>query len=964
MLTALALGCTASALHAQDAAVVTPSWPAHLEPGQPLATIGSAIRQYLGPGADLSTIAAPLRALASATARPDTLPVRLDCVVDAATLDSIRACGVTITQSAARWNSVAVEATLPQIISLSQLPMVHAIALLRPPRHFGQPGTYANQAAAVLHTDVLQSDFGINGAGRTIGVLSDSINATSAVGPGVSSGAHPPYQLTQTLPQQAGNLPASIAVVDYGDAAQGRTDEGEAMLEECYHLAPGAGYAFAATGGSQTAMAANIASLQGACGCSVICDDVLFLDEPMFQDGPIAQAAAVVVAQGGTYLAAAGNDADAGIIMPFSLDPHASLHNWGGGLGDYLPIQVGPGGQLALVLQWNQPYASYGLGPGAQTDLDLALYSISSNNQPSQLIASSSDTQGTSGAPSGDPLEVLQYTNTSGSLQTYDLAIPYRHGVTAITLRLVASVAGAAFSSPDYAFFGSGTCYGHAAASSVLAVGAAPWTTPGQLETFSAKGGWGATGLPFYFDTTGAALPGAPVVRNKPDLVAPDGVHTSCFGAVQPGDTSGLPSFFGTSAAAANAAAAAELVWGVHPGLAPDRLAGIIDGSTTAITAFPASATPNAWSGYGLINALSASGPCVLEVSSHTANGTYRSGSIALQLTFDRAVTVDATQGVPTIALNVDPAAFASYSGGSGSTQLLFTYTIRPGDQVAALDAASSSALQLNGGLILDAARSALPAVAWLPVPGAPGSLSANAQIAISAIGPSVVITPLPTIAHLPDFAFTITFSHPVNGFSAALCTIADATLVANSFTAQPDGVTYTLMVVATQPGPVTVSVSPGVVLDANGYPNAGATGTAIYDITPPTVVVTFSPTPIENTENVLVTFTWSKIVTNFVAADVSCSDILGSASALAGSGQVYQMMVIADTPGPLTVRIAAGTVSDEAGNVLAADSLSQATVVQGPLPSDTGGSHRCGFGDSAGVLVILGWALRRRSQR
>jgi len=940
-----------------------PAWPPHLDPGQPLATIGSAIRPYLSPGADLRTIAAPLRMLSSATTRADSLPVRLDCLVDAALLTRIQSSGALITGVALRWNTVTVEATLAQIITLSQLPGVRAIALVRPPRHAGQPGTYANQAAGVLHTDQLQAALGSTGAGRTIGVISDSINDTSAVGPGISSGAHPPYQLTQTRPQQAGNLPATIAVVDYGAAAQGHTDEGEAMLEECYHLAPGAGYAFAATGGSQTAMAANISALRSACGCSVICDDIIFLDEPMFQDGPIAQAAAAVVAQGGTYCAAAGNDADAGIITPFTLDAHANLHNWGGGLGDYLPIQVGAGGQLSVVLQWNQPYASYGLGAGAQTDLDLALYSISAANQPSQLIASSSDTQGTVGAPSGDPVEILQFTNTTTSLQTYDLSIPYRHGATAITLRLVASVANASFSSPDYGFFGAGTCYGHAAAATVLAIGAAAWTTPNQLELYSGKGGWGVSGLPFYFDTAGAPLPGAPVVRNKPDLVAPDGVHTSGFGTVLPGDSSGLPSFFGTSAAAANAAAAAELVWSVHPGLGPDRLSAILDASATAITTYPASAAPNAWSGYGLINALAAGGPCVLEVSSHTANGTYRSGTIALQLTFDRPVTVDLTQGVPTIALNASATAVATYSGGSGSSQLLFSYTIHLGDQVPALDAASTSALQLHGGVIRDATTAAVPAVSLLPAPGAPGSLSANAQIAISAVGPALTITPTPAIAHLPGFTFTIAFSHAVLGFGAAQCTIANATPVANGFTAQPDGVSYTLLVIATRPGPVTVSVSPGVVQDASGYPNAGGLGTALYDITPPTVVVTFSPTPIENSENVLVTFTWSKIVSDFTAADITLSNTVGSASALTGNGQVFQLSVIAGTPGFLTVAIAAGSVSDQAGNVLAQDSLSQATVVQGPLPSDTGGSHHCGFGDGAGVIALLGlgWLHRRR---
>ncbi len=80
------------------------------------------------------------------------------------------------------------------------------------------------------------------------------------------------------------------------------------MLEEIYHVATGAGLAFASSDTDQSIMADNIASLGSAAHCTVVCDDVSFFQEPAFQDGPIAQAANTFSHGGGLYFSAAGND--------------------------------------------------------------------------------------------------------------------------------------------------------------------------------------------------------------------------------------------------------------------------------------------------------------------------------------------------------------------------------------------------------------------------------------------------------------------------------------------------------------------------------------------------------------------------------------------------------------------------------------------------------------------------------
>ena len=77
----------------------------------------------------------------------------------------------------------------------------------------------------------------------------------------------------------------------------------------------------------------------------------------------------------------------------------------------------------------------------------------------------------------------------------------------------------------------SATIQGHPGAAGAAAVGAAFYfqtprcgTTPAMLEPFSSLGG-----APILFDTSGTRL-AAPVIRQKPDFVGPDGVNTTFLG--------------------------------------------------------------------------------------------------------------------------------------------------------------------------------------------------------------------------------------------------------------------------------------------------------------------------------------------------------------------------------------------------------------------------------------------------
>ena len=96
-------------------------------------------------------------------------------------------------------------------------------------------------------------------------------------------------------------------------------------------------------------------------------------------------------------------------------------------------------------------------------------------------------------------------------------------------------------------------------------------------------------------------------------------------------------------------------------------------------------------------------------------NGSWGEGeTVEVALTFDEAVTVDTTGGTPTVALTLgaSTAKTAAYVRGSGTTELVFGYTLAKdeGPYDSALLAANS--LALNGGAIRSTASGADAALA------------------------------------------------------------------------------------------------------------------------------------------------------------------------------------------------------------------------------------------------------------
>ncbi|KAK1934989.1 hypothetical protein P3T76_010755 [Phytophthora citrophthora] len=122
----------------------------------------------------------------------------------------------------------------------------------------------------------------------------------------------------------------------------------------------------------------------------------------------------------------------------------------------------------------------------------------------------------------------------------------------------------------------------------------------------------------------------------------------------------------------------------------------------------------------------------VKAVRANIPSGVYSPGQkIVISVVFTGPTTV---QGAPRLKLNT--ARHATYSGGTGTSELKFDYIVIDGDTCDVLEAASQSALMLNGGVISDHDGIYVPL--HLAAPNEPGSLSATVQIKISSVSPAV----------------------------------------------------------------------------------------------------------------------------------------------------------------------------------------------------------------------------------
>ncbi|HUI27772.1 MAG TPA: hypothetical protein VL403_16940, partial [Candidatus Kryptonia bacterium] len=313
--------------------------------------------------------------------------VDISATVNPLVLDKIVQLGGEVINSFAQYHAIRAWLPLSQMEELASLPDVTAIHSAAQRIHHK---INTSEGDVAQRANLARSTFGIDGSGVKVGVLSDSIDHLQAV-------------------QNSGDVGA-VTVLPGLSGVPG-TGEGTAMLEIVSDLAPGASLFFATTGDSDAAMATNVQALRNA-GCDIIVDDVGFLDEPVFQDGIIAQAVETVSADGALYFSAAGNggNKDAGTSGTWEGDFAASsstiidsgtaevLNDFGGGVV-HNPITFQSSPPEIITLQWSDAF-------GASAN-DYDLFILSGN----KIVAASDDFQ----TGTDDPIEAVDLTTVKAT---------------------------------------------------------------------------------------------------------------------------------------------------------------------------------------------------------------------------------------------------------------------------------------------------------------------------------------------------------------------------------------------------------------------------------------------------------------------------------------------------------------------------------------------------------------------
>ncbi len=212
--------------------------------------------------------------------------------------------------------------------------------------------------------------------------------------------------------------------------------------------------------------------------------------------------------------------------------------------------------------------------------------------------------------------------------------------------------------------------------------------------------------------------------------------------------------------------------------------------------------------------------------------------------------------------------------------------------------------------------RIQVPADAATDTVGNNSTASVESTVPIDTTAPTVSFGTLPSTPQLGVFDITVAFSEAVTGFDDDTDITFGGSASATAAITEVNADAYTVTITASTEGTVTVTVPADAAADAAGNGNeASATSDEItVDPVPPTVTLSGKPSGTQN-EDFDITITFSEDVADFDADAITFGGQAEATASVDGSGTDYTATITPTDSGDLTIKVAAGTVTDTAGN-------------------------------------------------
>jgi hypothetical protein len=551
-------------------------------------------------------------------------------VIDSQNLDELRSYGVTVQiagQPKPDKSKGEVLTTVPMVQGLLPVSMISQVSALSFVRYIRLPdygvkssGSVDSQGDRILQAVQARQQFGVDGTGVKVGVISDGIGGIFATGCttcGPTAGTPSPITLGD-LPNATGtrNAGGALTSVSGGiiaqsfpssspnlepaatDTGSGLAAEGTAMLEIVHDLAPGARLYFAnAADGSSMSFEQAVDYI--AANTDVGVDDISFLASDSLTTYPFDGTSAVSTNTATNlntdtnpirgYFTAVGNlvfnhwgepwtpagvtstltcpdgTSGTGDVQMFqgtssTVDLGAGPHPW-----NPLLVSLPPHATVSVFLTWNDP------SNASNNDYDLYLYPMIPGGGLASSVALACSINPQTGAQ--PPAEQLAYTNnTAGTQQVGILIQNFNNAAAPRNFNMFVVGIGNVKDLNFYTPSGSVPAEPDAGGSpvSVVSVGA----TDAQVD---ANGTAPATVIePYSSQGPTQATPQA-AARMKPDVTATDGVSVTGAGGFGEANTLASSScaannpsppgcyFFGSSAASPHVAAIAALTLQAAP---------------------------------------------------------------------------------------------------------------------------------------------------------------------------------------------------------------------------------------------------------------------------------------------------------------------------------------------------------------------------------------------------------------